>query len=657
MRFVQVALCASLLVSRVAAAQPATLAPGDNLVVKGIPPIPASILTAISAYSEFRQTASLSWIGRSRELLICTRFGSAYQIHHVATPGGARSQLTFVPDGIAITQPADAIAAASPDGKSFVYVRDVGGGRERYQLFHYRFDTAETRMLTDGDAPVWSPDGKWIAYTSMRRTGRDADLYVLDPRRPASDRLLSEGNGGWRVLDWSPDGSAILVLEAVSSAESRLWIVDFTSGSKREVRFAPEASLTRAAQFRSATEVIASNDAGAEFLRLVRIDVLTGRTTLVAEAAGDIDAVSLSPDKSRVAFVANEDGAGVLRVHDLKLHRPVPLKGLPDGSVVSVSWHPSSQEIAFDVNSSRHPRDVFSLDLSTGRVVRWTRGETNGLNAESLPEAQIVHWKSADGLAISGVLYRPPRKFTGRRPVMINIHGGPAERERPRFLGFSNYFLDELGVALVYPNVRGSTGFGKSFLKADDGMNREGPVKDIGALLDWIAAQPDLDPSRVMVTGASFGGYMTYAVAAAYPDRIRCAFAGSAISNLVTDLEHTSPERLVDRRAEYGDERHPGTREFLQRIAPLTRASALRLPLFIAHGQNDRRVPVAEAERMASAVEKNGAPLWYLIAKDEGHGFGRKPNTDFLFSAWALFVQTYLVEAGKASAASQRFFE
>jgi dipeptidyl aminopeptidase/acylaminoacyl peptidase len=646
-----------MLMSGAAAAQPATLTPGENLVLKGVPPVPASILTAISAYSEFRQAASLSWIGTSRELLICTRFGSAYQIHRVSMPGGARSQLTFVPDGIAITQPADAIAVAAPDGKSFVYVRDVGGGRERYQLFLFRLDTSETRALTEGDAPLWSPDGKWLAYVSTRRNGTDADVYVMDPERPDSSRLVAEAKGSWRVVDWSPDGKALLALESISSAESRLWLLDVQSGAVREVRPAAEPSLTRAALFRTPSIIIASNDAGAEYLRLVQIDLTTAKTSVIAEPRGDVDAISLSPDKSRIAFVDLEDGAGVLRVHDLKLQQPIRLNGLPEGSVLSVSWHPTRQEIVFDVNSSRHPRDVFSLDLSTARVYRWTHGETNGVNAESLPEARIIHWKSEDGTAISGILYRPPEKFTGPRPVMINIHGGPADRERPRFLGFSNYFLNELGVVLIYPNVRGSTGFGKSFLKADDALNREAPVKDIGGLLDWIASQKDLDASRVMVTGASFGGYMTYAVAAAYPDRIRCAFAGSAISNLLTDLEHTAPERLADRRAEYGDERESQVREFLQKIAPLSHASALRMPLFIAHGLNDRRVPVAEAEQMASAVEKNGAPLWYLVAKDEGHGFGRKPNTDFLFAAWALFVQTYLAGPARPSTGSQRLFE
>ncbi len=658
MRRARWVVSAWLLASATGFAQEAALTPAESLVVKGIPPIPQSILTSISAYSEFRQAASLSWIGPSREMLICTRFGTTYQIHRVAMPGGARSQLTFVPDGIAITQPADATAVASPDGRAFVFVRDIGGGRERLQLFQYNFATAETRLLTDGESrnesPVWSPDGRWLAFTSTRRNGADRDVYVMDPAQPSSARLVAQAHGNWRLLDWSPDGTSLLAREVVSSAQTRLWVVDVKSATAREVKLSESPSLIGAAQFRSASTIVASNDAQGEFLHLVQVDVPSGRVTPLANTHGDVEALSLSPDRSQVAFVAAEEGVGVLHLFDLKRGRDIPLHGLPDGSVLSVAWHPSRPEIAFDVNSSRHPRDVFSIDVVSGRVSRWTRSETNGLNAESLPEAQLIRWRSADGMAISGVLYRPPQRFTGKRAVMINIHGGPAERERPRFLGFTNYFVNELGVAVIYPNVRGSTGFGASFLRADDGMNRAKQVQDIGGLLDWIASAPDLDGSRVMVTGASFGGYLTYAVAAAYPDRIRCAFAGSAISSLLTDLEHAIPERLADRRAEYGDERDPKVRAFLDSIAPINHASALRMPLFIAHGQNDRRVPLQEAEQMAAAVQKNGGPLWYLVAKDEGHGFGRKPNVDYLFSAWALFVQEYLLKTPAASAGFQR---
>jgi dipeptidyl aminopeptidase/acylaminoacyl peptidase len=633
-----------------AAAQPAVLAPGDNLVVRGIPPVPATIPQAIAPYAEFRQAATMSWRGSARELLICTRFGDAYQFHLVEMPGGARRQLTFLPDGLARTQPADGIAAFDPSGRAFVFVRDTGSGRERNQLFLYDLASRDITLLTDGqsrnDVPIWSRDGGLIAYTSTQRNGGDRDVWVLNPRKPAEARLLAEVQGHWEVLDWSPDGRTLLAGQYVSSSESRLWLIDLADGQRRELRLSESPSLTGLAQFgRHASEVFATNDANSEFQRLVRVDARNGRVTPLASAPrGDVEALSVSSDGTLVAYVANEEGVGTLHVYDADEGRDRPLSGLPPGSVLSALWRPGSRELAFDVVSSRHPRDAFSIDVGSGRVARWTTNEMNGLKGQELADAELVRWKSFDGLTITGFIYRPPKRFEGRRPVMINLHGGPAQQERPRFLGFSNYFIDELGVALVYPNVRGSTGFGKSFLTADDGLNREAPVKDVGALLDWIASQPDLDPSRVMVTGASFGGYMTYAVATSYPDRIRCAFAGFAISSLVTDLEHTAPEGLAQRRAEYGDERVEEVRKFLQEIAPLTRASRLNKPLFIAHGRNDRRVPLQEAEQMAAAVEKSGAPLWFLVANDEGHGFGRKTNADFLFAAWAMFVQEYLIK-------------
>ncbi len=644
------ALSFVLLWTAASAAQPAALKPGDNLVLRGIPPVPESILTAISPYSEFRQAAFVAWRGTSREMLICTRFGSAYQFHLVNAPGGARSQLTFVPDGIAVTTPADATAVFNPAGTAFVYVRDTGSGKQRYQLFRFDLQPSKTTLLTDGesrnDGPLWSPDGNLLAYTSTKRNGTDRDIYVMDPFKPGSERLVAETQGPWRVLDWSADGSTLLARQAVSSVIARLWLVDVKTGEKREIRTGDQAAAIGDARFGSTrTRVYATTDIGGEFLQMVSIDTGSGAVKpLISNARGDVESFSLSGDRKMIAYVVNEDGVGTLHVFDVAAGRDSKLPPLPAGNVLSVSWAPGRAEVAFDLNSAKHPRDVFSISIASGRVSRWTSGETNGINAEELADAQLIRWTSFDGRMISGFEYRPPKRFTGRRPVMINIHGGPDQQERPRFLGFSNYFLNELGVALIYPNVRGSRGFGRTFLKLDDGMKRPDAVKDIGALLDWIGEQPDLDPQRVMVTGASYGGYMVFAVATTYNGRIRCAFAGSGISNLVTDLQHTSPDGLDERRADYGDERDPAMRAFLEQIAPLAHASVSPKPLFIAHGQNDPRVPVQEAEQMAAAVEKNGTPLWFLVAKDEGHGFGRKPNVDFLFSAWALFVQKYLVD-------------
>jgi dipeptidyl aminopeptidase/acylaminoacyl peptidase len=360
----------------------------------------------------------------------------------------------------------------------------------------------------------------------------------------------------------------------------------------------------------------------------------------------DVDKFDVSPDGATIAFVTNEDGVDVLRLLDTATgkEKPAPRLGLGPGLIGALDWHESGKDLGFTFSSARSSLDVYSLDVGSGKVERWTESETGGLNTAVFSEPELVRWKSFDGRAISGFLYRPPARFTGPRPVIINIHGGPEGQARPGFLGRSNYYLNDLGVAVVYPNVRGSSGYGKTFLALDNGALREDSVKDIGALLDYIATRPELDRDRVMVTGGSYGGYMTLAVATHYNDRIRCALDVVGVSNFVTFLERTEPYRRDLRRVEYGDERDPKMKEFLLKIAPVNNAHKISRPLFVVQGRNDPRVPLNESEQMVATVKKNGSPVWYLMAKDEGHGFAKKRNQDFLSYATVAFVQEFLLK-------------
>ncbi|MCB1105119.1 MAG: S9 family peptidase, partial [Cephaloticoccus sp.] len=319
------------------------------------------------------------------------------------------------------------------------------------------------------------------------------------------------------------------------------------------------------------------------------------------------------------------------------------IEGVPTGVIGTVAWHKDSRHVALSLNSARSPSDLHVLDITTGEIVRWTQSELGGLVADTLSEPELIRWRSFDDLEITGFLYRPAAKFTGPRPVIINIHGGPEGQSLPVFLGRNNYYLNELGVAIIFPNVRGSTGFGKTFVTLDNGFKREDSVKDIGALLDWIAQQPDLDASRIMVTGGSYGGYMTLASAIHYNDRIRCSLDVVGISNFVTFLQNTEDYRRDLRRVEYGDERDPEMHAHLLRISPTTRAAEITKPLFIVQGANDPRVPRTEAVQMVETVRKNGSPVWYLEAKDEGHGFRKKANADYQFYATVLFIRENLL--------------
>jgi dipeptidyl aminopeptidase/acylaminoacyl peptidase len=320
------------------------------------------------------------------------------------------------------------------------------------------------------------------------------------------------------------------------------------------------------------------------------------------------------------------------------------LPKLPSGVVGTVRWNRNNRDLGFTVTNARGPGDVYSLDVTSGRVERWTNSET-AVKTDAFPEAELVKWRTFDGKEISGFLYRPPAaKFPGKRPVLVVIHGGPEGQSQPIFLGRGNYYLNELGVALIYPNVRGSTGYGKTFSLLDNGFQREDTYKDINSLFDWIAGQADLDSSRICVTGGSYGGHMTLAVSTFYSDRIKCSVDIVGMSNLVTFLEHTEGYRRDLRRVEYGDERDPKMHDFLETIAPMNNIEKIKKPMMVVAGKNDPRVPLSESEQIAAALKKQGTPVWFLIGKDEGHGFRKKTNQDFQFYATIEFLQEYLLK-------------
>jgi len=647
-------LAALLLVVPTALAQRAAVnVPADNLVVEGVPAIPAGLAEDVRRYTEFRGAGLASWHPTRREMLIATRFGDTNQVHHVKLPGGARTQLTFFPER------AGGGSYRPKTGDSFVFSRDAGGN-EFFQLYRYDLATGDVTLLTDGKSrntgAVWSNGGEWLAYSSTRRNGKDSDIYVVDPARPDTTRpLLQVESGGWSVSDWAPDDRRLLVTEFVSANESHVWFIDFdvTAGAAAATTKtlltpkggAEKVSYSDAQWDRDGRGVYVTTDRDSEFRRLAHLDPATQRHTYLTDhIKWDVDSFDLSPDGRTIAFVTNEDGVSRLRLLDARTGKEKPAPKLPVGIIGDLEWHHNGRDLGFNLSSARSTSDIYSLDAQTGKVERWTESELGGLNTATLSEPELVRWKTFDGREISGFLYMPPAKFTGPRPVIVSIHGGPESQARPGFIGRNNYFINELGVAIIFPNVRGSSGYGKTFLGLDNGFKREDTYKDIGALLDWVAAQPRLDKNRVMVTGGSYGGHMSFAVATLYNDRIAATLPVVGISNLVSFLERTEAYRRDLRRAEYGDERDPKMREFMTRIAPLNNAAKITKPIFIVQGGNDPRVPLNEAEQMVATVRKNNTPVWYLMAKDEGHGFNKKRNQDFQFYSTVMFIREHLLK-------------
>lgn len=644
-------------------AEPETITPPENLVVDGIPPLPAEMVEQVGRYTESRAAGFAAWHPTLPEMLILTRFADTNQVHVLAEPGGARTQLTFFPDRILS-------ATVSPTKGTYFILTKSAGGNEFNQNYRYDFATGDITLLTDGksrnSSPEWSSKGDRVAYTSTRRNGSDTDIYVQSPTDPKTDRLLAEvKGGGWQVLDWSPDDKQLLVREYVSINESYLWLFDAESGAKKEITPRPadgaeKVSYDKALFAKDSKGLFATTDRESEFQRLAYIDLESGiHSYLLPNPKWDVDDWDLSHDGSRIAYTLNENGGSSLHMLDVSARdNAITARPLPDpdfkpalGSVVisGLKFHrdPKQYLLAFNVAGARSPSDVYTWSIADRKslTARWTASETGGIPASKFVQPELVKWKSFDDREISGFLYTPDAtKFPGKRPLIINIHGGPESQYRPGFLGRNNYFINELGCAIILPNVRGSAGYGKSFVQLDNGLKREDSYKDISALLDWVATQPKLDADRVMVTGGSYGGFMTLAVASNYADRIRCALDVVGISNLATFLKNTESYRRDLRRAEYGDERDPKIAEFMERTAPLNNADKITKPLFVVQGANDPRVPKTEAIQIVDTLKKQGTPVWFLMANDEGHGFAKKKNADFQFYATVQFIRDYLLK-------------
>jgi dipeptidyl aminopeptidase/acylaminoacyl peptidase len=612
------------------------------IVADGVPAVPADLAERTRPYMEFRTAGLQGWNPAKRSLAITTRFGNTAQVHEVARPMGMRRQITFESDAIARA------SYARKTGDVLVVQKDVGGS-EFWQL--YVLDNGRLRMITDGKSRnqvnAWSHDGRWLAYTSTRRNGSDNDIYVVDPRNPASDRLLVQvRGGGWGLSDFAPDGRSAVVAEYLSINKSNLYRVDVATGRMTPIGNHSAPISYGAAQYAPNGTLWVTSDEGSDFQRLGILDPATGRFTAVApEPRWDVENFDISDDGRFIAYTVNEAGISRLKLFDTRTRRSRAVAGLPVGTISGLDVAPWG-DVAVTVNSARSPADVYVVNPRTLAVTRWTESETGGLDPRRNVEPVLVETTSFDGEKVSGFLYRPdPARFPGRRPLIMSIHGGPEGQSRPGFLGRNNYLVNELGIALFYPNVRGSTGFGKRFVALDNGPDlRENSVKDVGAFLDVLARDPALDPARFAETGGSYGGYMCYASAIRYGDRFKAANCIVAISNFVTFLENTQSYRRDLRRVEYGDERDPVQRRKLLAISPLTRIKELRLPLMVQTGGNDPRVPASEAEQAVKAVRRNGGTAWHLLAQDEGHGFAKKANQDYAFWASLMFWQRHLLD-------------
>jgi len=629
-----------------------TVANNGNLVMEDVPAIPEQVVDSLNRYQNVRSAGFSDWAEGGNGIYVSTRFGDVNQIHRVDMPGGARRQLTFDDEPING-------ASRRPGGPELMFTRDAGGS-EFSQIFLMDPATGSATMLSDGEsrngAVVWDRRGARIAFQSTRRNGASNDVWIMDPAAPDGASLVLESPDGtwWGPSEFSASGTRLLVTNYVSIVDSRVHLVDLDSGNVTLLAGGgSEKSVNLPLAFDDANDGFwfLTNEAG-EFNQLAWQSAEPGAEPVIvtADIPWNVSGAAISHDRRRMAFSVNENGMAKIYLLDTRTRRYQQVDNIPVGLAGSLTFSPDDRRLGMTLNTPQTPSDSFVLELGTepldyGALVRWTWSEVGGLDTSAFVTPELVQYPTFDKVdgeqrMIPAWVYKPPGD--GPFPVVVSIHGGPESQARPRFSSTYQLWLRELGVAVVVPNVRGSSGYGKTYVGLDNGFRREDSVKDIGALLDWIGEQPDLDDERVAVFGGSYGGYMVLASAVHFSDRLKAAVDIVGISSFVTFLENTQDYRRDLRRVEYGDERDPQMREHLEKISPLNNIERIQIPMFVVQGENDPRVPVTEAKQVVAALREAGHTVWYMNALNEGHGYRKKENRDIYQQATVVFLRKYL---------------
>ena len=611
------------------------------IATEEVPIVPADVFDRLNQYSNIRGAAFRGWAPNGEGVLVSTRFANASQLHRVYTPGGRREQVTFFEEPVR-----GGFIPKADDGSLLLSMS--AGGNENYQVYLFDRTSFATVLLTDGESRnsmgAIRDDGGRMIISSNKRNGRDTDLYIADPRKPDSMEMILQTDGEyWYAADWSRDMMSVLLGRYVSINESYFAILDLATRERTDLSL-PEGKVAAIGDLRFSPDdrsIYITTDARGEFNRLARYDIATKEYHWLTEDIDwDVSDLEVDAASGQVAFAVNEDGASRLYLLDDDTPRPLPL---PLGIISSIEFSPDGKDLGFTLSRPDAPSDAYSISLADTKLTRWTFSEVGGLNPDTFAAPKRIQFKSFDDRSIPAYYYKPENASAQNQvPVVVSIHGGPESQYRPYFSSSSQYYVNDLGMAVIAPNVRGSAGYGKTYLKLDNAEKREDSVKDIGALLDWIADQPELDESRVAVVGGSYGGYMVLASLVHYGDRLKAGIDIVGIASFTTFLENTAPYRQDLRRAEYGDERDPEMRKVFDRINPTSNADKIRSALMVAHGVNDPRVPFSEAQQIAEKVRSQGRPVWTVYADNEGHGFGKKDNADYVRAVQVMFLKQHL---------------
>ena len=590
---------------------------------------------SIERYLNIRSAGSPTFSADGGRIAFLTNITGTSQIWMMSAGGGYPEQITAYQDNVGFVE-------WSPNGNGLIFGKAIGGN-ENTQFFWLSNDGAEIKELTKNptvrhDFADYSHDGAKIYYSSNKRDRNFFDIYSMN-LADGKEELLYQQDGNNDFAAASKDGSKIIISRSgiEFGLDNNLYLID--TKTKQETLLTPHEGAAQFGDvhFITNNEIEFTTNDKREFMSPARMFLDAKAVRILGDSKWDVDTIVVSRNNDVHAQITNREGFSELDIYQAKKMGKDSVKLPANGIVGGLEFSKDGKKLAFTFNSAKNNADIWIYDIQSKSLTQLTKSSRSGIPTSSFVEPELVKYKTFDGKEIPAWFYKP-MNASGKLPVIISVHGGPEGQERPGFNPLYQYYLSR-GYAVLATNVRGSTGYGKTFTHLDDVHKREDSVKDLAYSVDWLKAN-GADSKRIAVMGGSYGGYMTMAAITLYPDLFSAAVNTVGIVNWETFLKNTSGYRRRQREVEYG--RLDRDLDFLRSISPLAKVDKIKTPLFVIHGKNDPRVPYTEAEQVVKALKDRNAIVEYKLYDDEGHGISKLKNRLELYPLVADFLDKYM---------------